>query len=113
MVEKFHFILPSPSSSSLFLFLSPLPSPFLSLLSSLPPPFFPPLPPFFHPFTFTPPLLSSQDLLWRVLTHLETYFGCLVGSNVYITPSHAQGLAPHFDDVEVSEQHTRFLIWLC
>ncbi len=32
---------------------------------------------------------------------LETYFSCLVGSNVYITPSGSQGLAPHYDDVEV------------
>ena len=32
---------------------------------------------------------------------LETYFGCLFGSNVYITPKDSQGLAPHCDDVEV------------
>ncbi|KAK2727286.1 hypothetical protein QYM36_007955, partial [Artemia franciscana] len=42
-----------------------------------------------------------SDLLWRLLEHLESYFGCLVGSNVYITPPGTQGLAPHYDDVEV------------
>eukprot|EP00731_Ephydatia_muelleri_P000382 Em0001g382a len=42
-----------------------------------------------------------KDILWRILGHLETYFGCLVGSNIYITPADAQGLAPHYDDVEV------------
>ena len=32
---------------------------------------------------------------------METYFGSLVGANVYITPADSQGLAPHCDDVEV------------
>ena len=32
---------------------------------------------------------------------MESYFGCLVGSNIYMTPADAQGLAPHYDDVEV------------
>eukprot|EP00731_Ephydatia_muelleri_P000369 Em0001g369a len=44
--------------------------------------------------------LRRLDILWRILGHLETYFGCLVGSNIYITPADAQGLAPHYDDVE-------------
>ena len=42
-----------------------------------------------------------QDELWHVISLLESYFGCLVGSNVYITPRGSQGLAPHYDDVEV------------
>lgn len=33
---------------------------------------------------------------------LETFFSCLVGANAYITPIGTQGLAPHYDDVEVS-----------
>lgn len=42
-----------------------------------------------------------QDILWKILENLESFFGCLVGSNVYITPSESQGLPPHHDDVEV------------
>lgn len=42
-----------------------------------------------------------QDELWRIQERLECFFGCLVGSNVYITPAGAQGLPPHYDDVEV------------
>ncbi len=30
----------------------------------------------------------------------ECYFQCLVGSNIYITPSDSQGLASHYDDIE-------------
>ena len=45
--------------------------------------------------------LLPQDKLWQMLSLLESYFNCLVGSNVYITPSGSQGLAPHYDDVEV------------
>jgi len=41
------------------------------------------------------------DQLWNVMEKLETYFGSLVGSNVYITPKDSQGLAPHCDDVEI------------
>ena len=37
----------------------------------------------------------------RKKAHLETYFGCLVGSSAYLTPPRTQGLAPHHDDVEV------------
>lgn len=39
--------------------------------------------------------------LWNLMEKMETYFGSLVGSNVYITPAGAQGLAPHCDDVEI------------
>ncbi|XP_006899151.1 PREDICTED: bifunctional lysine-specific demethylase and histidyl-hydroxylase MINA-like, partial [Elephantulus edwardii] len=42
-----------------------------------------------------------KDELWRIQEKLECYFGSLVGSNVYITPSGSQGLPPRYDDVEV------------
>lgn len=42
-----------------------------------------------------------MDALWEVLEMLESFFGCLVGCNAYITPPSSQGLAPHHDDVEV------------
>ncbi|KAL4608725.1 bifunctional lysine-specific demethylase and histidyl-hydroxylase MINA isoform X3 [Arapaima gigas] len=42
-----------------------------------------------------------KDELWRIQEQLECFFGSLVGSNVYITPQEAQGLPPHYDDVEV------------
>ncbi|XP_020666058.3 ribosomal oxygenase 2 isoform X2 [Pogona vitticeps] len=42
-----------------------------------------------------------KDELWKIQEKLECYFGSLVGSNVYITPSGSQGLPPHYDDVEV------------
>eukprot|EP00750_Incisomonas_marina_P012486 INCI16897.1.p1 GENE.INCI16897.1~~INCI16897.1.p1 ORF type:complete len:704 (-),score=149.23 INCI16897.1:146-2176(-) len=42
-----------------------------------------------------------SDLLWDVQSHLETLFGCLVGSSAYLTPPNTQGLAPHHDDVDV------------
>lgn len=34
-------------------------------------------------------------------TALERQLGCLVGSNAYLTPASSQGLAPHYDDVEL------------
>ena len=37
----------------------------------------------------------------RLLLGLERSFGALCGANSYITPGSCQGLAPHFDDVEV------------
>lgn len=55
--------------------------------------------PFPSPF---PPLV--KDELWRIQEKLECYFGSLVGSNVYLTPAGAQGLPPHYDDVEVREE---------
>ena len=45
---------------------------------------------------------NFQDELWQLNAALEKEFGCLVGANVYITPAGAQGLAPHYDDIEVS-----------
>ncbi|XP_032667782.1 ribosomal oxygenase 1 [Odontomachus brunneus] len=31
---------------------------------------------------------------------LQEYFGCFVGSNLYLTPPGSQGFAPHYDDIE-------------
>ncbi|XP_069021218.1 ribosomal oxygenase 2 isoform X4 [Embiotoca jacksoni] len=42
-----------------------------------------------------------QDELWRIQEQMESFFGALVGSNVYITPEESQGLPAHYDDVEV------------
>ncbi|XP_016320033.1 ribosomal oxygenase 2 [Sinocyclocheilus anshuiensis] len=42
-----------------------------------------------------------KDELWRIQERLESFFGSLVGSNIYITPEASQGLPPHYDDVEV------------
>ncbi|XP_028839150.1 ribosomal oxygenase 2 [Denticeps clupeoides] len=42
-----------------------------------------------------------KDELWQIQERLESFFGSLVGSNVYITPQKSQGLPPHYDDVEV------------
>ncbi|CAN9501494.1 unnamed protein product [Ophioblennius macclurei] len=42
-----------------------------------------------------------KEELWRIMEKLETFFGALVGSNVYITPEQSQGLPAHYDDVEV------------
>eukprot|EP00882_Tetradesmus_deserticola_P009776 GHRQ01010328.1.p2 GENE.GHRQ01010328.1~~GHRQ01010328.1.p2 ORF type:complete len:219 (+),score=69.53 GHRQ01010328.1:315-971(+) len=41
------------------------------------------------------------DPCWRLLAALERQLGCLVGSNAYLTPAGSQGLAPHYDDVEL------------
>jgi len=41
-----------------------------------------------------------SDPLWKLIEKFECYFQCLVGSNIYITPSETQGLAPHHDDIE-------------
>ncbi|XP_050004665.1 ribosomal oxygenase 2 isoform X1 [Alexandromys fortis] len=42
-----------------------------------------------------------KNEFWRIQEKLESYFGSLVGSNVYMTPAGSQGLPPHYDDVEV------------
>lgn len=41
-----------------------------------------------------------SDPLHRLLAALEEEFGCMVGSNVYLTPPRSQGFAPHWDDIE-------------
>ena len=50
-----------------------------------------------------------------MLARLEQRFGCLWGSNSYITPGKTQGFAPHYDDVEVPptrrKKHVRELLW--
>lgn len=40
------------------------------------------------------------DSLWALCSMLETFFGSVVGANVYLTPSNSQGFAPHFDDID-------------
>lgn len=40
------------------------------------------------------------DGLWSLLYAMEKRFECLVGTNVYCTPPGAQGLPPHWDDIE-------------
>mmetsp|Transcript_51592 Transcript_51592/g.160068 ORF Transcript_51592/g.160068 Transcript_51592/m.160068 type:complete len:506 (+) Transcript_51592:1734-3251(+) len=42
-----------------------------------------------------------HEPVWRLLTSLERAFAALFGANAYLTPAGRQGLAPHFDDVEV------------
>ena len=37
----------------------------------------------------------------RIVAALESQLGCLIGCNSYITPGATQGLAPHYDDVDV------------
>eukprot|EP01064_Diplonema_japonicum_P039014 TRINITY_DN966_c5_g1_i1.p1 TRINITY_DN966_c5_g1~~TRINITY_DN966_c5_g1_i1.p1 ORF type:complete len:551 (+),score=180.56 TRINITY_DN966_c5_g1_i1:35-1654(+) len=43
----------------------------------------------------------EDDDLARLVAVLESQLGSLVGVNAYLTPPHVQGLAPHYDDVEV------------
>ncbi|OQR81586.1 nucleolar protein [Thraustotheca clavata] len=42
-----------------------------------------------------------NDQLCTINAALEQQFGCLAGSSAYLTPPHAQALAPHHDDVDV------------
>ncbi|XP_071800699.1 ribosomal oxygenase 2-like isoform X2 [Asterias amurensis] len=42
-----------------------------------------------------------QEKLWQICELLESFFNSLVGANIYMTPGGSQGLAPHYDDVEV------------
>ena len=42
-----------------------------------------------------------SDSLWHIQSSLEELFGDLCGASAYLTPPRAQGLAPHWDDVEV------------
>ena len=43
-----------------------------------------------------------EDDLWRMMAAMEAEMGTLVGANAYLTPACAQGLAPHWDDVQVA-----------
>lgn len=42
-----------------------------------------------------------NDVAYNLCAALEACLGCVVGCNAYITPAGAQGLPPHFDDVEL------------
>lgn len=47
-------------------------------------------------------LQKHNDNVHSLLSNLEHEFGCMVGSNAYLTPGGAlnQGFAPHYDDIE-------------
>ncbi|XP_013379273.1 ribosomal oxygenase 1 [Lingula anatina] len=48
-------------------------------------------------------LLNPQTYshnVWKFLSVLQEYFGCMVGANIYLTPAGSQGFAPHWDDIE-------------
>lgn len=49
---------------------------------------------FFQPQRFS-------DCLHSICAGFEYIFGTLAGASAYLTPANAQGLAPHWDDVEV------------
>jgi len=44
---------------------------------------------------------EHNDNVHRMLSLLETEFGCMVGSNAYLTPLNSQGFAPHHNDINV------------
>ena len=44
---------------------------------------------------------EHNDRIHTMLSMLESEFGCMVGSNAYLTPLNSQGFAPHYDDVDV------------
>jgi len=44
---------------------------------------------------------EHNDNIHSMLSLLESEFGCMVGSNAYLTPLNSQGFAPHYDDVDV------------
>eukprot|EP00984_Skeletonema_dohrnii_P000076 scaffold23_cov101-Skeletonema_dohrnii-CCMP3373.AAC.11 len=44
---------------------------------------------------------EHNDNIHSLLSVLESEFGCMVGSNAYLTPLNSQGFAPHYDDVDV------------
>ena len=44
---------------------------------------------------------EHNDAVHALLSLLESEFGCMVGSNAYLTPQGSQGFAPHYDDVDV------------
>lgn len=44
---------------------------------------------------------ERKDTIHALLSLLEVEWGCMVGSNAYLTPPNAsQGFAPHYDDIE-------------
>lgn len=44
---------------------------------------------------------EHNENIHSMLSLLESEFGCMVGSNAYLTPLNSQGFAPHYDDVDV------------
>lgn len=44
---------------------------------------------------------EHNENIHAMLSLLESEFGCMVGSNAYLTPLNSQGFAPHYDDVDV------------
>jgi hypothetical protein len=42
-----------------------------------------------------------SDPLYLINASFESLFGSLAGASAYLTPANSQGLAPHYDDVEV------------
>merc|ERR1719253_2563953 len=44
---------------------------------------------------------EHRDEVHALLSLLESELGCMIGANSYLTPLHAQGFAPHYDDVDV------------
>ena len=44
---------------------------------------------------------EHNDKIHTLLSILESEFGCMIGSNAYLTPLNSQGFAPHYDDVDV------------
>jgi lysine-specific demethylase/histidyl-hydroxylase NO66 len=57
-----------------------------------------------------------SDGLYSVNAGFEYIFGSLAGASAYLTPPRSQGLAPHYDDVEVfifqTEGSKRWRLWL-
>lgn len=43
---------------------------------------------------------EHSDALWNLCSQLETFLSCVVGANIYLTPTASQGFAPHFDDID-------------
>jgi len=60
---------------------------------------------------------KHNDDIHALLSNLEYEFGCMVGSNAYLTPGGAinQGFAPHYDDIEAFilqlEGYKRWLVY--
>lgn len=44
---------------------------------------------------------QHNENIHAMLSLLESEFGCMIGSNAYLTPLNSQGFAPHYDDVDV------------
>ena len=64
-----------------------------------------------------PQRFEEFDSLYRLVAALEAELGTLVGVNAYVTPKSSQGLAPHWDDVNVIVIQTKGVknwdVWAC